>query len=250
MIEFLLKGGFVMWPIAVLAFVSLSIIIERAVYFYITGIDYNHFRSVLLEKIKNQDLETIDMHAGNNKENGRGGIKLFQSIQKNQWNRNQFVRITLTYLKNIRTGTRSREEALRRVGSEEIEKMERNFKVLSAISHISPLLGLLGTVTGIIGAFSVIAEMGGQVDVTALAGGIWEAMLTTAAGLIVAIPTQLIYLYYEKVVSARVNRMSYTITYLNEELFKDAGCENDTIPLEAPSAGDQLIYHKETDEEI
>jgi len=124
--------------------------------------------------------------------------------------------------------------------------MEKNFKGLSAISHVSPLLGLLGTVTGIIGAFAVISELGGQVDVTALAGGIWEAMLTTAAGLVVAIPAQLSFLYFEKVVSARANRMSYIITYLNEELFSGNKLETGSEKI---SRASELIKHEETEGE-
>ena len=66
--------------------------------------------------------------------------------------------------------------------------MERGFRTISILGHTAPLLGLLGTIIGMIKAFMVIEVSGGQVNAQVLAGGIWEAMLTTGVGLAVAIP--------------------------------------------------------------
>ena len=92
--------------------------------------------------------------------------------------------------------------------------MERHFQGLSAISHVSPLLGLLGTVTGIIAAFGVISRLGGQVDVTALAGGIWEALLTTAVGLCVAVPFAIVHAALENRIERFRARMEDALTRL------------------------------------
>jgi biopolymer transport protein ExbB len=73
---------------------------------------------------------------------------------------------------------------------------------MATIGNIAPLLGLLGTVIGLIKAFMVIQEMGGKVNASVLAGGIWEAMLTTALGLGVALPTMLAHSY----LLARIDR--------------------------------------------
>ncbi len=247
MLELIQKGGVVMWPIAGLAFVSIAIIIERIVYFYITSFNYEIFRDRLLDKIRTEDLSSINLKAEPGLEDDKSWFRrMKEKIVLYKWNSNPYRKIATTYIENINTGTRSREEALRRVGSEEIERMEKHFKGLSAISHISPLLGLLGTVTGIIGAFTVISELGGQVDVTALAGGIWEAMLTTAAGLVVAIPSQLAFIYFEKNVSFRANRMSYVVTYLNEELFSDNAHE--CICMQPDTKN--IITHEEHEEDI
>ena len=75
-----------------------------------------------------------------------------------------------------------------RVGSREIKELERYLRGLEVIANLSPLLGLLGTVLGMIKAFSKLESAGTKVDPTILAGGIWEALLTTAFGLSVAIP--------------------------------------------------------------
>ena len=79
------------------------------------------------------------------------------------------------------------EDSLRR-GREALEEMRGGLRTLEVISALSPLIGLLGTVFGMIGAFQALESAGSQVDPSILSGGIWEALLTTAAGLTVAIP--------------------------------------------------------------
>jgi biopolymer transport protein ExbB len=78
---------------------------------------------------------------------------------------------------------------------EEVRNLSRYIQALATIGNIAPLLGLMGTVLGMIKAFMVIEQMGGKVNASVLAGGIWEAMLTTAAGLAVALPTMVAHSY-------------------------------------------------------
>ena len=80
------------------------------------------------------------------------------------------------------------ERALVHAASKEVRRLEKRLPTLSLIANVSPLLGLLGTVMGMIKAFQAIQNLGGKVNASVLAGGIWEAMLTTALGLGVAIP--------------------------------------------------------------
>ena len=75
--------------------------------------------------------------------------------------------------------------------------LERYLPSLHLISNVSPLLGLFGTVTGMIKAFQAIQNLGGKVNASVLAGGIWEAMLTTALGLGVAIPAMVAHNYLQ-----------------------------------------------------
>ena len=84
------------------------------------------------------------------------------------------------------------------IGSRHIRELEKGLGVLSLISVITPLLGLTGTVTGMIRAFQIIAGLGSQVNPGLLAGGIWEALLTTAAGLFVAIPVHVAHHFLEE----------------------------------------------------
>ena len=80
------------------------------------------------------------------------------------------------------------EEELGRVGGNQLVAMQSYFRWLEVIGNIAPLLGLLGTVMGMITAFQQLEVAGSKVDPSILAGGIWEALLTTEVGLIVAIP--------------------------------------------------------------
>ncbi len=89
------------------------------------------------------------------------------------------------------------EAEVSRVGSAEIRNLESWLRGLSSIAHLSPLLGLLGTVTGMITAFMRLEEAGSRVDPAILSGGIWEALLTTAFGLTVAIPAMAAFYYLE-----------------------------------------------------
>ena len=89
-------------------------------------------------------------------------------------------------------------EAIEDAGLHEVPKLEKNIKVLATIAHITPLLGLLGTVLGMVRSFQIIQEKATAlypVNPADLAGGIWQALITTVAGLSVAIPTFVAYNY-------------------------------------------------------
>jgi len=87
--------------------------------------------------------------------------------------------------------------------------LEKNLVIISTIASIATLMGLFGTVLGMIKAFSVVESMGGSVNASVLAGGIWEAMLTTALGLSVAIPLLFFHNHLE-------SRLKFIHEYLEE----------------------------------
>ena len=89
------------------------------------------------------------------------------------------------------------EAEITRIGTAHIRDLESWLRGLSSIAHLSPLLGLLGTVTGMIVAFMSLEAAGAKVDPSILSGGIWEALLTTAFGLTVAIPAMAAFYYLE-----------------------------------------------------
>ena len=95
---------------------------------------------------------------------------------------------TLRTSTNTTLSIDDRDTEISRVGSAEIRNLESYLRGLEVIANLSPLLGLLGTVLGMIKAFARLESAGTKVDPTILAGGIWEALLTTAFGLSVAIP--------------------------------------------------------------
>jgi len=93
-----------------------------------------------------------------------------------------------------------REECVR-LANKELNESRRGLRIIDLIITIAPLVGLLGTVLGMIEAFQALQESGAQADPSALAGGIWEALLTTAAGMGIAIPASILLSWYDSVVA-------------------------------------------------
>ncbi|MFH1779174.1 MAG: MotA/TolQ/ExbB proton channel family protein [Candidatus Omnitrophota bacterium] len=179
MLEWIIKGGPVMIPILLCSILAFAIIIERFVYLQKAKIDTKKFMDDISTSLKrNRIMEAIDMC-----EQTPGPIA---NILKSG------------ILKHDRTRHEIR-EAIEDGGLHEIPKLEKNVGLLATIAHISPLLGLLGTVTGMVRAFQIVQEKSttlNPVSPADLAGGIWEALITTVAGLIVAIPTLAAYNYF------------------------------------------------------
>jgi len=107
-------------------------------------------------------------------------------------------------------------EAIESAGKEQVFYLERYLGVLATIAGVAPLIGFLGTVTGMIEAFMEIERLSGNVNATVLAGGIWEALMTTAAGLIVGILTYVCYNYFV----TRVQRFVFEIESSSNELLE------------------------------
>ena len=123
-----------------------------------------------------------------------------------------------------------------RIGSQELQRMERGFRTLGLLGDTAPLLGLFGTITGMIKAFMVIDQAGGKVDAQALAGGIWEAMVTTGVGLAVALPILFILHWLENLAARRTHAMHQYASIMIEKLPHQ--CES--ISME------DVHHHKET----
>lgn len=98
-------------------------------------------------------------------------------------------------------------EAIQSAGQAEIYLMEKYMGILATVAGVAPMFGFLGTVTGMIQAFMQIQVRGGNVDAGVLAGGIWEALITTAAGLIVGIPALIAYNWIQGKVEHHVFQM-------------------------------------------
>lgn len=115
-------------------------------------------------------------------------------------NANPIAQAMLLVVKGHEAGideSRLREEVAR-TAARDINVLRRHFRPLEVIGNLAPLLGLLGTVIGMIAAFNQLEAAGSQVDPSVLSGGIWEALLTTAVGLVVAIPAVAILNFLER----------------------------------------------------
>lgn len=113
---------------------------------------------------------------------------------------------------------------------QELLPMERGFRILDMVAQLAPLLGLLGTVIGMIEAFQALQDAGSQVDPAALAGGIWVALLTTAAGLTVAMPTSIALSWFEAQMDEARSLADYAFSVIGR-------------PVTAPSGAEELAQH-------
>lgn len=175
MIAFLSKGGILVIPILFCSVIALAIFSERLIRFA----QIRNRGAGLAEKIihlinsgKEQDAYEASLNS-----NSPMGRVLARAIEF----RHQDREIIETVISNATEN--------------EVRNLSSYIQTLATIGNIAPLLGLLGTVIGMIKAFMVIQQMGGKVNAAVLAGGIWEAMLTTALGLCVALPTMVAHSY-------------------------------------------------------
>jgi len=176
--ELISKGGLVMIPIGLCSVIGLAIIIERLYYFRKTSsgleVFFNSIQGFLQQGQKEKALDYCKLCP------------------------NPLSKLIQSGLSEDNLPRWKLEEKLFLAGQEEINTFGKNIRGLEVIATISPLMGLLGTVIGMVQAFSKVAEYQGQVDPGLLAGGIWVALLTTAAGLAVAIPAVVMLHYFEK----------------------------------------------------
>ena len=173
-----LAGGPVMWPILLCSIFALAIILEKFSHLRKIKIDTREFLDKVLDKIKHHQIKEA-LQACDEARNPVSNI-LKAGILKYDRPRDQI------------------KEAIEDASLYEIPKLEKNLTLLATLAHISPLLGLLGTVTGMVRCFQAIQAKTiafHPVSPGDLAGGIWEALLTTVAGLAVAIPAFVAYNY-------------------------------------------------------
>ena len=139
----------------------------------------------------------------------------------------------------------AREEAAR-VGARHLNALRSYFRPLEVIGSLAPLLGLLGTVMGMITAFQQLANAGSQVDPSVLSNGIWEALLTTAVGLVVAIPAVAALNWFERIVERLHEDMQDTLTrfFTREEI----GAAADQAPAQA--AQDASVSHRDSQQRV
>ena len=169
--DYIDKGGFIMYPLVLLSIYTVGVAILKIIQFKKTNALRNGFAQMALLLIKNHEPDKAE-----------------KVLLENQ---NPLGKVMLTALTQVRSGETDKdviEQEIDRVGTNEVRELETHLKGLEMTSNISPLLGLLGTVIGMVNAFANIAGSGSRVDPSMLAGGIWEALITTVGGLMVAVP--------------------------------------------------------------
>ncbi|KXS42395.1 MULTISPECIES: MotA/TolQ/ExbB proton channel family protein [unclassified Candidatus Frackibacter] len=201
MLKVLLKGGPTMIPLLICSVLSLAIIIER--YYYFRKQDNNNFR--LFKKIELLLSNGKVSKAKNEAKQANGPI----------------AAMFLSGLENYGENRQTLKEYIQATGQDQVKAMEKRLRILDFIVTVAPLLGLLGTVIGIINSFNILAGAQGIAAPSALSMGIAEALISTATGLIVAIPSMLFYTYLDSKVEEKVNEMNQWSTKLIELLSED-----------------------------
>lgn len=209
----LFSGGYLMIPIMLSSIIAVAIIVER-----IFVIRKSRLKPAFMVKI-------------------RGMLKrknIQNAIEYCLEHKTPASNIIRKGLKKYHFGHERVKEAIESAGSQEINKLEKGLMVLATIAGAAPLLGFLGTVTGMIAAFRQIETLEGAANPSDLAGGIWEALLTTAFGLAVGI---IAYTFYNFLVS-KVKKIVMEMEVISTDVV-------DT--LEEVSRGDEVAV---SDEEL
>lgn len=212
MFEILDKGGPVVWILLCYSIVALTIVLERYLHFFRMGQLSQGFVFQLQEALSVNNLTSFV--------SGLRGPEV----------------AVITGLNNAyQQGAQDLVRTATRIGSQELQRMERGFRTLGLLGDTAPLLGLFGTITGMIKAFMVIEQAGGKVDAQALAGGIWEAMVTTGVGLAVALPILFLLHWLESLATKRTNAMHHYASLVIENFPHQ--CESEKM--------DEVNHHKE-----
>lgn len=185
--DIFLKGGIIMWFILLSSVIGLAVVIDRFIVLRRAKINVPAFMVRIRGFIKKKDIS--------------GAISYCMQ------EKSPVANIVRKGLKKYKYGHDRVKDAIENAGSQEISKLEKGLPVLASVAGIAPLLGFLGTVTGMISAFMIIQDLAGAANPSDLAGGIWEALITTAFGLIVGIPALALYNYFLSSVKKLVGEM-------------------------------------------
>ena len=187
MLDMFIKGGPVMYPLLVCSIIALTVVIERI--FFWVGMDRRRNKQLVddvLELCRQGDWESVRV--------------------KTKGSRDYIIRILII---GILHREFSMTKAMESAAAEEIKRMRRYLSVLDTMITVAPLLGILGTVTGIIVSFEALGWAGIE-NPQAVTGGIAQALITTAFGLIIAIPSVIPYNYFNsRVENAVLNIEKY-----------------------------------------
>ena len=187
--ELLMNGGWAMIPIALLSLLAVYIFVERLLTINRAAKTPNQFSDKIKQLVLNGDINGARLLCN------QSDTPVARMLEKG--------------LSRIGSPLKNIEVSIENVGRIELYKLEKNLSLMATISGAAPMIGFLGTVTGMIKAFIAIAQEEGSVSPKLLSQGIYEAMITTAAGLLVGIMAYLMYNYLVGQVQKIVHKMEY-----------------------------------------
>jgi biopolymer transport protein ExbB len=196
MVEIFKAGGFVMYPMVLLSILTMAIGIERIIYLRKARMDADSFMGVINGFLERNSLDEAYKHC----ETTSGPV----------------ASIIKSGLKNQRRGRAEVIRSIEDAGALEVAQLEKGILILQTISKIAPLIGLFGTVTGMIASFRAIGATAGGGNPASVATGISEALIATASGLVVAIPAYFLSFYFlDKVNKFMLDMQKSSIRFLD-----------------------------------
>lgn len=186
LLELILKGGWVMFPIFILSFISVYIMIERFITIRKASKDTNKF----MEKIKSLILQ--------------GDVKSAKALCEQT--ESPVARMLEKGIMRLGRPLKDIESSIENTGKVEIYKLEKNLSVLGIVAGIAPMLGFVGTISGVIKIFYNIA-IEENISIGAIAEGLYEKMITSAAGLIVGIVAHIGFHYLNLMIDRVIYKM-------------------------------------------
>ncbi len=199
----IMQGGILMIPIGLCSIVALAIIIERFYSLRRASIDTREFMDTMRQVLRQNRIQDA--------------VEICDEVDA------PIARIMRAGILKYNRTKEDIREAIEDAGHLEIPRLERYLSAMATCANIAPLLGLLGTVAGMIKAFAQIQALEGQVSPSDLAEGIGNALVTTAAGLTVAIPTLVAYNYFVTRVENMILEMEISSSELIELLTRHRG---------------------------
>ena len=197
MYKYFVEGGMMMWLLGALSILGLGTILERTAYFFKNERD-------LKGDFKDQIIKLVRL----GKED-----EAIEFCKKTNNSVSRTVKSILLAYKYENDMYESKEKLMKEKALEQIENLEKRLSILGIVSFISPMAGLLGTVLGMIKSFKAIALQGAG-DPNVVANGISEALVTTAAGLLIAIPAIIAYNFFNRKVDKIMMQIEKTSTAL------------------------------------
>lgn len=193
------SGGPLNWIIISMYFITLFVFVERLIFYIFTSCNQKKLLDNLSKITSETQLDEIY-------------IKIKKSFTGE---------MILEFIQNQKKSPEILNESLDRKASIIQKKLMSRLNYLSLIAAVAPLCGLLGTVMGLMETFSVIEKSGNSAQMNSLAGGIWVAMITTATGLIVAIPCVILHKIFESMAEKKMDDISIICSILKEQFRPD-----------------------------
>lgn len=208
-LDIIMQAGWIMIPIFLLSLLTIYLLVERLMTLRKSATDKTEIMSRIREYVSKGNIH---------------GAQAFCDAQNKP-----LTRILKHGLERLGRPISEIQDAVNAAGKHEAFELERRMDILASIAGIAPMMGFLGTVTGMIKAFQQIQNLQGNVNPSVLAGGIWEALVSTAAGLVVGILAFFFYNFLLSKINRQVNDMEQSATEFIDLLQTPASEPGETV---------------------